>query len=234
MHNDKFILLTFIAKHNCWSNITKDIDKSNLYVRILTSYPVTGKQELFTAISVYGMKDFVGDFILKLRNANNVNKIISISPLYDIHSSITDNLLIQFVVDSKDTITNIVSASKPISFTVKIFNGVEYWNVYFWNPMKYQVSHLMKILKSKFDIMEYSIIDAYKGYLYEAPNKFFMTEAEINFINILLRNGFFDSPRTRKLKDLSKEIGLSPSSLSRKSRELERRILERIIENESI
>ena len=104
MHNDKFILLTFIAKHNCWSNITKDIDKSNLYVRILTSYPVTGKQELFTAISVYGMKDFVGDFILKLRNANNVNKIISISPLYDIHSSITD------IAQSLFSITNITGS----------------------------------------------------------------------------------------------------------------------------
>lgn len=234
MDNDSFILLSFIAEHNCWSKITKGIDKTELYVRILTSYPITTQQELFTAISVYGMKDYVSDFIFKLKNADNVNKINSISPLYDIHSSKTDNLLIQFLVDSKDTITNIVSSSKPISFTVKIFNGVEYWNVYFWNPMRYQVSNLIKLLKSKFNIREYSTLNAFKGYLYEAPNKFFVSAEEMNFINILLRNGFFDSPRGRKLRDLSKEIGLSPSSLSRKSRELERKILERIIENESI
>lgn len=234
MDNDSFILLSFIAEHNCWSKITKGIDKTELYVRILTSYPITTQQELFTAISVYGMKDYVSDFIFKLKNADNVNKINSISPLYDIHSSKTDNLLIQFLVDSKDTITNIVSSSKPISFTVKIFNGVEYWNVYFWNPMRYQVSNLIKLLKSKFNIREYSTLNAFKGYLYGAPNKFFVSAEEMNFINILLRNGFFDSPRGRKLRDLSKEIGLSPSSLSRKSRELERKILERIIENESI
>lgn len=234
MDEDVFTLLSFTAEHNCWSRITKNSNREQLYVRILTSYPIIGKEELFTAISVYGIKENVKEFLNGLKNANNVNKIISTSPFYDIRSQKTDNLLVQFIVNSENTITSAVSMSKPISFTVKIFEGIEQWNVYFNNPLKYQVSHLVKALKSSFLIKHYLTRSVSIGSLYEAPNKFYLSADEAKFIAYLLKHGFFVSPRTSKLKDLSNELGVSSSTLSRKAREIEQKIFERILESENI
>ncbi len=234
MEEDIFTLLSFTAEHNCWSNMTRNSNREQLYVRILTSYPIIGEEKLFTAISVYGIKEDVKEFIVKLKDANNVSKIISTSQFYDIRSQKTNNLLVQFIVDSENTITSVVSLSKPISFTVKIFEGIEQWNVYFSNPMKYQVSRLVKTLKSNFLIKHYLTRPVSIGYLYEAPNKFYISLEEAKFIGFLLKHGFFDSPRALKLRDLSKELNMSSSNLSRKAREIEQKIFERILQSETI
>ena len=234
MDEDIFTLLSFTAEHNCWSRLTKDSNREQLYVRILTSYPIIGKEELFTAISVYGIKESVKEFLGRLKNASNVSKVISTSQFYDIRSQKTDNLLVQFIVNSENTITSTVSLSKPISFTVKIFEGIEQWNVYFSKPLKYQVSRLVRTLKSSFTIRQYLISSVSIGSLYEAPNKFYLSSEEAKFIAFLLKHGFFESPRTLKLKDLGGQLNLSSSSLSRKVREIEQKIFERILESENI
>ncbi len=195
MNEDIFTLLSFNAKHHCWSRETREYDASHLKIHLLTSYPVIGKTDLYTVASIYGMKSDVKTFLTKLKNSVNVKKIISTSQYYDNFNKNTVDTLLEFIVSYSDTITTTVSNFNPLSFNVNIFNGIEQWNVYFVNPKRYQIGHLLKSLDSNFDINNSSVKKVSNVDLYRAPDKFYLNMGEVKFIEFLMESGFFKSPR---------------------------------------
>ena len=222
--------ISFFARHNCWSSITDGINRDDIIVKLLTSYPIPERELLSTTVLISGSVPTVRSFTTNLKSTNNFHSLNSQKRVTANKSR--EQIISRFLVQSKGTITNLAATFRPVSFSVEMYDGKERWRVIFFEPGRYLTSRFIKKLKENFEISDVKVSSGVIRDFLQIPTANLLSEGDLTLLKSLLSHGFFELPRRNELRKFSEELNLSPSTISRRLRRIENVVFSDLVQRQ--
>ncbi len=216
-------IVTFSVQHQCWSMCTERHPPANLTVRLIASHPVLSGRALLTSIAINGSNDAITRFVSDIKRSHNVyrfDRLVSI-PLRQARSEAFAN----FMVRAEGTITNLVSEFTPFHFSVHMQEGREVWRVIFLGRKRRTSGDFTKAIDSKFEPYRIKTVELTEAFLPTLINPLTPGSVDFRIVQALMRHRYLQTPHDVGLREIAEDLGLSASTLSRRIRRIEHRVL---------
>jgi predicted DNA binding protein len=216
--------VTFSAEHRCWSCLTDGYDPAELSVRLISSHPVSDGKALLTSIAINGLSSAISDFRAGIRHAYNVarfDRFVTV-PI----NNARGEAFASFLVNSKGTITNFVSSFSPFHFSVRMQEGREIWKIVLLGRRRGITKELLEGLSNEFNISDVTVHELNRGNLKKLVGSITLDSLDMRIVRALKSYHYLEPPHMVGLREMARGLNISPSTLSRRIRRIEGRVLD--------
>lgn len=134
-----------------------------------------------------------------------------------------------FLVNSKGTITKLVSNFSPFHFSVRMQEGRELWKVVFLDRRRGSTKEFLARLGDEFDLFNASVSELNRETLQELVGPITLDRLDVRIVKALKASHYLEPPHMVGLREIAGDLGIYPSTLSRRIRRIEGRVPDNFI-----
>ncbi|MEM4966416.1 MAG: helix-turn-helix domain-containing protein [Sulfolobales archaeon] len=205
----KFSVLAIDLYHpRCWTSIT---EKYKVSIKLLSQNFMDN--HLFSSkIIILGIdsrnliKELKSNYNIKITAVNHLSK---------------DSLIVDFMYPKHNSISNLLHETNCLIISHRITDGIEKWRIV--TDSSLQIIDKLEKLSNLVSFKELELEKVAKSI-----EK--LTDKNMRILRIAYEKGIFNYPRNSKLSEISKEIGIKPSTLLYHIRKSEKVLLEILLD----
>lgn len=212
--------IEFNLEHACWSNETKKYDYHELKIDLLESILNYRTNALYTSVRLNGTEKAVREFRKNLKY--NTHIVMVNSFLMPSVQGRKRDAFLNFCVKFDGTVTQMISSYFPMNFHVNIAEGSESWSATFIDRNEDHKKELIGQLRTAYSL--YNIKERKITFNDIIENRTVQNFDTLDWkiLRELLNGGYFEENRVLDYRQLAEGLGVSISTISRRTRKIER------------
>ena len=212
--------IEFNLEHDCWSTQTKKYDYHELKIDLLESVLNQRTNALYTSVRLNGTEKAVREFRKNLKFNPHILMVNSFL-MPPVQGRKRDAFL-NFCVKLEGTVTQLISSYFPMNFHVNIAEGFESWGITFIDRNEDHKKELISQLKTLYSVYNTTERKITFNDIIENRTVQNFDTLDWKILRELISGGYFEENRVIDYRHLAGSLGISISTISRRTRKIER------------